>query len=108
MNKSLFILPVIFILFSCSGDDDKFTPKASDALYDSRSFIEPELYSPASAEFNTSTDGVKQINDSTFYVSSYVDADNKFGAKLRINYTCTLTYLISINKVNCDGLKLTE
>lgn len=63
-----------------------------DALIQSRVYIQNKLRSPGSAEFDSSIDGVKQINDTTFTVSSYVDSQNGFGALLRSEYSLKIIF----------------
>lgn len=63
-----------------------------DALLQSRVYIENQLKSPGSAEFDSSLDGVVQTNDTTFTVKSYVDSQNGYGALLRTHYSCKIIF----------------
>lgn len=49
------------------------------------------LKSPTSAEFN-STPTVTPINDTVFGVSGNVDSQNSFGAMIRSNFMCIVTF----------------
>lgn len=64
-----------------------------NAYVDCQEKVKLRLKSPASAEFETSyEDAVKQINDSIFEISSYVDSQNGYGAMLRTRFHCKLIY----------------
>ena len=55
--------------------------------------IKKQLKSPDSAEFQNFFDVSKvQSDDKTqWFITSYVDADNEFGAKMHHGVTCTVT-----------------
>ncbi len=95
----LFIIGVItsFLVNKCScGNDDIVAEKRIydkvDALVQSRPYVEENLKSPSTAEFGDETEGVTQINDTTFNVISTVDSQNSFGAMLRSNYSCKIIF----------------
>jgi len=69
---------------------------------DAEAFIEMYLKSPSTADFNWSTKGVKQLNDTLYNVSGYVDSQNGFGAMIRSKYYCTIWYSDEI--VNCSDV----
>ncbi|MCE0853883.1 hypothetical protein LU689_28660 [Pseudomonas asiatica] len=68
---------------------------SSMAYVMSQEFVKQRLKSPASADFPylNNRDVMSVANhDCTFYVSSYVDAQNGFGAKIRTYYKATMKY----------------
>jgi hypothetical protein len=68
-------------------------PDQLDAYVDIEQYVKSQLKAPASAEFPAaSTPYTTKLNDSTYSVTSYVDAQNGFGAKIRSYYTCRITY----------------
>lgn len=92
---------IFFVIKSCVFDSsanneaqkqDSFKPSKSLALIVSRDFVKQRLKSPSSAEFDESTNGVVQLNDSTFMVSSHVDSQNSFGAMLRSEYKAVIVF----------------
>jgi hypothetical protein len=66
----------------------------TEALTCAKSRIKEMLKSPRTAKFPWGSDEatIKLLEGTTFEVSSYVDAENSFGAMLRTNYTCLVTY----------------
>ncbi len=56
--------------------------------------IKGMLKSPSTADFpwGTSKAQITLVEGTTYEVSSYVDAQNSFGAMIRSNYTCRVTY----------------
>ena len=56
-------------------------------------FIEDQLKSPDSADFPSNGEHEVTANgDNRWTVSSYVDAENSFGASLRTDWTCDISY----------------
>ncbi len=56
-----------------------------------KAFVEPRLKSPKSADFPV-TDYTASKQGSTFTISSYVDAQNGFGANIRSRFICKITH----------------
>lgn len=76
-----------------------------DAYVMSQEFIKKQLKAPATADFPLGSDGhVKYMGDSVFYIESYVDAQNSFGANLRNNYSGTIKFKGNDNWINIDLL----
>jgi len=72
-----------------------------EALVGSQMVVEDNLKSPSSAKFPYITDKlvvVTKIKENEYFVTSYVDSENSFGAMIRTFYTC---------KVILDGDKYT-
>ena len=81
----------------------KITYSKNEALVMSEGFVKDNLKSPSTAEFSADyNNDVTQINDSTFEVNSWVDSQNGFGAMLRSNYSCKITFANSM--ANCTEL----
>ena len=63
---------------------------------DAKDIIRQNLQSPSSAVFPTyDSDGVNVVakyDSPDTYVTGYVDADNAFGANVRINYVVHIVY----------------
>lgn len=76
-----------------------------DVHMESERFVRKRLKSPYSAEFCLySEDNVVQLNDSTFYISNCFDSQNGYGAMIRSNYSCTITFYTKEGLVKCDSL----
>jgi hypothetical protein len=96
-------LIIIFLgwVFWPSNDTPNNTPTVEDigsmdvdAYVMSQDFITKQLKAPATADFPVGSDGhVKYEGDSVFYVNSYVDAQNSFGANIRTNYSGRIKYM---------------
>lgn len=92
---------VIFLSKSPAPDSTR-----EDAIYASMELLKQKLKAPSTADFPSVSKArysIEMINDETIYVvSSYVDAQNSFGAMIRTNYTIKMRksgdkyYLIDI------------
>lgn len=112
--KGSLIIGVIFLIIgyitwpSKSASKDKHEAEDIskldvDAYVMSEEFIKKQLKAPATADFPTGSDGrVKYLGDSVFYIDSYVDAQNSFGANLRSNYSGKIKYKGDDNWINID------
>lgn len=64
---------------------------ADDAKYACREFMKERLKAPATAKFPYYKDFVSRPNGpDEFEISSYVDAQNAYGAMIRISFDCTV------------------
>jgi hypothetical protein len=71
---------------SSSGDE-------GGAIVYCHQFIEDRLQSPSSADFPSNSEHqVTEVGEQRWRVSSYVDAENAFGASLRTDWTCEISY----------------
>ena len=88
MKSPATVVAVCLLLVAC-GDDERAADKA-DAAFIAQNVIKEVLKAPATADFGRdkvfSSGGV-------FSVFGYVDAENSFGAKLRMHYVLDLTSL---------------
>lgn len=94
------MIPIIialaaFFLWSCvqgGGESDEGINGVRypdrEAIAGCESLVEEQLRSPASAEF----DSTVTSDDGEWTVTGSVDADNAFGASVRTDYTCTVTF----------------
>ncbi len=55
-----------------------------------QSFVKRTLKAPATASFPSLDFNAFKGKDDRYIVSSYVDAENSFGAKLRSKFVCTI------------------
>ncbi len=91
---------IILVLIALSyfgafdGDDDPDVRNVSyafDAFYMSQQFVERQLKAPSTADFCSYSEAqVIDLGGGKFRVLAYVDAENSFGAKIRMHYDCTL------------------
>lgn len=81
-----------------------------EALVGSQMVVENNLKSPSSAKLPLIMDSnvsVNKLSENKYFVSSYVDSENSFGAMIRTYYTCTVT-LLSNNKYNVEDLQFVK
>lgn len=72
-------------LVACSFDSE---PDEFGAQVMCEQFLEDQLKSPGTAEFDTPTREAAGFN--TWKISGAVDSENSFGALVRIDYVCTV------------------
>ena len=91
-------------LFSASGSSPRATPVptrdySGGSTYAYRmcqKFIEERLKSPATAEWPNKSDIETYTirgKEDAFQIRGYVDSQNGFGALLRMNYVCEVSYI---------------
>jgi hypothetical protein len=88
---SFALIGVVLLLASgCSR-----TPGNSDIKRIAKDFIKKQILTPSTAKFPSSDDIMvkREKGDSTFYVSSYVDAQNAFGAMIRNEWRIHIWYI---------------
>lgn len=74
----------------------------------SHDFVKNQLKAPSTAKFPWYDDScVDSLGNSRYRVTSYVDAQNSFGAMLRSNYICELEY-VGNDKWRCIKCTLLE
>jgi hypothetical protein len=97
----LIIAGIIFVIFIClvsRCSSDSSEPEVDkgdriDAYLVCQDFVSEDLKSPATAEFASMSDSIiKNTSGDSWSVTSYVDAQNSFGAMLRMYFVCDLTY----------------
>jgi hypothetical protein len=80
------ILGVSYFIQSAGGD-------ASEATEQCQSRVEDKLKSPATAEFGDSSSSELGKTGDRWEVIGVVDAENGFGATVRLTYKCDMTYV---------------
>lgn len=110
---AIVVVALIFLYFKCSDDKKEDQPKQkkkfdrSDAIYESHQYVKDGLVSPSTADFDYDRNAAAAIiNDSTFYVAGTVDSQNRMGAMIRSNYSCTIIYHEYNGTSNCIGLEI--
>lgn len=107
----LLVAALIVLIFSTSDfsksnrePKEKVANKYQAHLICSK-FIEKLLKAPSTAKFESISDSdYNQLSDNQFEVWLYVDAENSFGAMLRNDYYCKVTYLPDQDKWYLDDL----
>lgn len=103
INKSKFVTIVLgsFIILSILGHytpdrkDTKTEKSETERDYtaivcaDTKRYIKSTLRSPSTAKFPFFGCNATKIDAGTYKVTTYVDAQNGFGAEIRTNFTCT-------------------
>lgn len=76
-----------------AGSPSRDEAEAVGAWVVCQQFVEARLKAPSTAEYPGSyPDFTRALTDGTFRVDAYVDAQNSFGAMLRIPFSCTVSY----------------
>ena len=88
------IIATIGVLIYVDNKDKTKTPSKSDTYIDSyyysQELVKDKLKSPKSADFPWYSDSFIKEKGDTITVTAYVDADNSFGANIRVNYIATI------------------
>lgn len=90
---------VIIVAVSRLGDDGTNAPPKPEhdsmsAYYMSQQFAEKQLIAPSTAKFPPySQNRVADLGGGEYVISSYVDAQNSFGAMIRTQYLCTVKHV---------------
>lgn len=96
------ILMFAVVALSTSGDKDTSKPApppkpehdSISAFVMSQNFTKKQLKAPSTAKFPRYSEGrVADLGNGEYRVSSYVDAQNAFGAMIRTNYICKVKYV---------------
>ena len=92
------IFVVIFICLMSRCGSDSSEPEvdkgdSTDAYLVCQDFVSEGLKAPSTAEFaSMSNSTINNTSGDYWSVSSYVDAQNSFGAMIRTHFVCELTY----------------
>lgn len=91
MLKLSISLVIFIMLHSCSNNAATYKASKQDAAVQAQLCANSYLKNPGSANHAyLADDDIEQLNDSTFKILSYVDAQNDFGALKRMYYKCTV------------------
>lgn len=83
------ILPAMFNATSKAPSERDM---ASLAGIHCQEFVKTQLKAPSTADFPSLGGSTSKIDNSTYLVRSYVDAQNSFGATIRSNWICKIQY----------------
>jgi ribosomal protein L40E len=93
----IMLIGIIWLFYSCTHKSDgeaidySVNNQSISAWVAATNAVQNELKSPSTANFPSySNSYVTDNNDGTYSVSSYVDAENSFGAKIRSTWSCTV------------------
>lgn len=79
---------------SAGSNGNVYTSDAYKAFAISKRFAKSKLKSPSTAEFpiySEYSEGIHVVDkDDSFFVASYVDSQNSFGAMIRTKYLCSV------------------
>lgn len=73
-----------------------------------KNYVKDSLKAPSTADFPWSLGSTVPLGKNQYTVSSYVDAQNGFGAMIRTNYACTITVVDAKNYLCVSECKLGE
>lgn len=105
----LVIFVVAGLWAALSGNSEPKGPDGLDAYVMSQIFVEKQLKSPSTAKFPTFEDSmVIPLGDNRFKISSYVDAQNSFGAMVRTPYTCIVKHTGEGDKWRLESIDLSN
>lgn len=83
-----FTTAILLLLCGCSN-----SPSISNVSNMAHQCAARELMSPSTAEFsNYGSEDITQLNDSTWMVEGYVDAENAFGGTIRASFISVVAY----------------
>ena len=98
----VFILVILaVIIFAClmsrcgsdSSEPEVDKGDSIDAYLVCQDFVSEGLKAPSTAEFASMSDStIRNTSGDNWSVSSYVDAQNSFGAMIRTHFVCDLVY----------------
>lgn len=100
--KNLIYIGIIIIaalVIFGGSDDSPSSPSTQTSARDNstmayvqaKNFVKPVLKSPSTADFPFLGSGTK-VGENTYKVTSYVDAQNSFGAAIRNDFSITLEF----------------
>lgn len=89
------IFLLLFLMLLGSGEGSKVSRfvTESEATVMAQNFVKTQLKSPSTANFPLQNSRMTSITDGEYIISSYVDAQNSFGATTRTNWTVHLKYI---------------
>lgn len=82
-------------------EEDKQDINDSIARVCAKNYITSALKAPSTADFPWFDWQVKKVEDNKYFVKSYVDSENSFGAKIRTNFVCEVS-VTNPAKYECD------
>jgi hypothetical protein len=93
------VLGVLLLVGLMSDNDTGGSSSSEDrdlsnmAFVQCKNFVEESLKAPSTADFPFLDFTSTEEAENEYLVSSYVDAENSFGAKVRSDWTCRISYV---------------
>ena len=105
----LTIMLVIVLLARACGGCGSETGSSSlgegEAVSYARQFVKRDLTSPSTADFqSTYSMKVEELETNIWFVKGYVDSQNAYGATIRTNFGCFMTYHPKTDNVTLDDI----
>jgi hypothetical protein len=106
---SIVTITIFILLAYGSSDSDTGSSSPSDnkflAYSYAEDFVKQKLKSPSSAEFPGTfekDEHITELGNRKYKINSWVDSQNSFGAQIRTNFSCTITF--DGDNVYCNDL----
>jgi hypothetical protein len=94
MRHLALLLPFLATASSCGSDEPREPHSQYDAWVMCETFIEQRLVAPSTVKYPAGTSQyTTDLGGGRYYVSAYVDAQNGFGAMVRMPFECTVRWL---------------
>jgi hypothetical protein len=91
---SVLVIAVLAIATSSQHGEEPPGPSARNAFYVALTFVKDRLKAPSTADFCSFDDAqVRRLPDRSYRVAGHVDAENSFGAKLRIRWAVRVRHV---------------
>lgn len=99
-TKNALVIVLFFAIVAClayvcvsTGGDSGPEHSEGMAWVMCEGFVEKRLKAPSTADFpRYDQDNVEHEGDGRYTISAYVDAENSFGAKMRVPFDCVVQY----------------
>lgn len=105
----LSIVTIMTFMFLAYGSSNSDSDSPSDnkflAYSYAEDFVKKKLKSPSTAEFPGTVEKdkhIKELGDGKYKIDSWVDSQNSYGAQIRTNFSCTITF--EGDNVYCNDL----
>lgn len=93
---------VIFTYCQIFKPDESISEKKEKALSCAQQYISKKLVSPSTADFDYNyQEGVKQVGLNLYYIESFVDSQNIYGASIRTYFTSVVEFDSLANRYIC-------
>lgn len=96
-------------------EHERLYSNASFAYQACKDFVKAQLRAPSTAKFPwAGADSIREIWPGVYAIAGHLDAQNAFGAMVRMEYRCNMHYIASrgagyqTRAWNCDGLLIEE
>jgi hypothetical protein len=106
------VIIFVFIAFGSSDSDDSSSSDYSSedllAYIYAEDYVKQRLRSPSTAKFPGVWDGkadhISKVGEREYFIRSYVDSQNGFGAMIRTNWSCKMIFVGE--RAKCEDLRL--